>query len=244
MIKKGVAYVLTCCFYFVFGGILLIFHPIQWVSRNVFGKEVHRKVVDCMNGCLLSSMYILGSRPRLILKSPLPERQPIIIVSNHQSMFDIPLISWFLRKLYPKFISKIELGSGIPSISYNLRHGGSVCIDRKNPRQSLPAIANFAKEVGTNAWGAVIFPEGTRGKQGQVKEFAPAGFKILYKNIPDALILPVTITNNWKLHKDGHFPLRIGIPISLTVHKAIPVASQNPEQLLEVIRNQISTETI
>ena len=68
---------------------------------------------------------------------------PLIIVSNHQSMNDIPPIIWYMRKYHPKFVSKIELGKGIPSVSYNLRHGGSALIDRKDSKQALVAIARF-----------------------------------------------------------------------------------------------------
>ena len=71
-------------------------------------------------------------------------------------MYDIPPIIWYLRKYHPKFISKIELGKGIPSVSYNLRHGGSVLIDRKNPRQSLPAIMKFADYIREKNRAAVI----------------------------------------------------------------------------------------
>ena len=71
-------------------------------------------------------------------------------------------ISCYLKKHHPKFVSKIELGKGIPSVSYNLRHGGSVLIDRKDPRQSLTAIKDFGKYIEENNYAAVIFPEGTQ----------------------------------------------------------------------------------
>jgi 1-acyl-sn-glycerol-3-phosphate acyltransferase len=67
-----------------------------------------------------------------------PKNVPIIFVSNHQSMYDIIAMIWFLRRFHCKFVSKKEL-EGIPSIS-NLRHGGSALIDRKDPKQAIPAI--------------------------------------------------------------------------------------------------------
>jgi 1-acyl-sn-glycerol-3-phosphate acyltransferase len=45
-----------------------------------------------------------------------------------------------LRDFHCKFVSKKELGKGIPSVSYNLRHGGSALIDRKDPKQAIPEI--------------------------------------------------------------------------------------------------------
>jgi 1-acyl-sn-glycerol-3-phosphate acyltransferase len=96
------------------------------------------------------------------MHSSIPNNVPIIIVANHQSMWDIPPIIWFMRKYHPKFISKIELGKGIPSISYNLKHGGSVLIDRKNPRQAAGEIIKIARYVSEHNRSVVIFPEGTR----------------------------------------------------------------------------------
>ena len=66
-----------------------------------------------------------------------------MIVANHQSMNDIPPIIWYLRKHHPKFVSKMELGKGIPSVSYNLVHGGSVLIDRKNSKQAIGQIGKL-----------------------------------------------------------------------------------------------------
>ena len=44
--------------------------------------------------------------------------QPIIVVSNHQNMMDIPPLIWYFRHQHAKFISKKELGRGIPSVSF------------------------------------------------------------------------------------------------------------------------------
>ena len=63
--------------------------------------------------------------------------QPYIIVCNHQSLYDIPPLIWYLRQIHPKFISKKELGRGIPSVSFNLRHGGSLLIDRAKAKDAL-----------------------------------------------------------------------------------------------------------
>ena len=63
--------------------------------------------------------------------------KPLIIVANHQSTYDIPPIIWHLKKFHPKFISKKQLGRGIPGVSYNLRNGGSVLIDRSRPKESI-----------------------------------------------------------------------------------------------------------
>lgn len=238
-IKKILSYPLSVVFYLFFGLTLVVFQPLQWLGVKLGGAKLHRGVVNIMNLCLLRCLHILGVT--FSFKNPykLPKNQSLIIVSNHQSMFDIPLISWFLRKYKPKFISKIELGKGIPSISFNLRHGGNVLIDRKNPKQSIPALSQFGKFISNNNFSAVIFPEGTRSRNGEPKEFAPTGLKILFKNAPNALVVPVTINNSWKLVRFGNFPMGIGIHLTLEVQEPLLI-DKEPEILLDKIQERIT----
>ncbi len=238
-IKKILSYPLSVVFYLFFGLTLVVFQPLQWLGVKLGGAKLHRGVVNIMNLCLLRCLHVLGVT--FSFKNPykLPKNQSLIIVSNHQSMFDIPLISWFLRKYKPKFISKIELGKGIPSISFNLRHGGNVLIDRKNPKQSIPALSQFGKFISNNNFSAVIFPEGTRSRNGEPKEFAPTGLKILFKNAPNALVVPVTINNSWKLVRFGNFPMGIGIHLTLEVQEPLLI-DKEPEILLDKIQERIT----
>lgn len=232
-------YPLSVVFYGCFGITLVLFHGIQVICRHVFGKKAHQKSVDLLNLFLLACLYTLGNRAVYKNTHNIPTDKPLIIVSNHQSMYDICMIVWFMKKHAPKFISKIELGKGIPSISYNLRHGGSVLIDRKNPRQSLPVLANFGKRIAKEKDAAVIFPEGTRSRTGAPKSFAPNGLKILFKHAPDAIVVPVTVNNSWKLVQDGMFPLGIGIKLSLEVQEPIAVNEMETEALLKTIEQRI-----
>ena len=137
-----------------------------------------------------------------------------------------------MRKHHTKFISKKELGQGIPSVSYNLRHGGSVLIDRKNPRQSLPAIMKFGEYIEKTKRAAVIFPEGTRSKDGTPKPFQTKGLEILFKKVPSALIVPISINNSWKIVRYGKFPMGLGTHITFTVHKPINLATFVDKQTL------------
>nr|WP_062057516.1 lysophospholipid acyltransferase family protein [Aquimarina longa] len=237
--KKVLRYPLSIVFYLFFGLTLVIFHPLQWLGAKLGGASGHRGVVNIMNLCLLRCLHTLGVTFSFKNKYSLPKNQPLILVSNHQSMFDIPMISWYLRKYKPKFISKIELGKGIPSISFNLRHGGNVLIDRKNPKQSIPALSEFGKFIKKNNFSAVIFPEGTRSKDGKLKSFAPTGLKILFKNAPNALIVPITINNSWKLVRLGNFPMEIGVHMTLEVLEPMSI-DKVPEILLEKIEERIT----
>ena len=222
---------------------LVIFHPLQWLSLKLFGKKAHEKVVAILNFFLVKSMLVLGVRIKVINPHEIPTNVPLIFVCNHQSTFDIPPFGWFFRKYHPKFVSKIELGKGIPSVSYNLRNGGSALINRKDSKQAISELVTFAKRIQKNNWSAIIFPEGTRSKTGKPKRFAVNGLKVLAKYNKNGYVVPVTINNSWKVFKYGKFPLGLGSPITITVHKPKQINSLPFEELFneteQAIKNHI-----
>jgi 1-acyl-sn-glycerol-3-phosphate acyltransferase len=221
--QKLIAYPLSAIYYLLFGSSLIVFHAIQWVCFSLFGYTAHKKSVDLLNGFLVANTFVLGTRYKVKALDKLPSDVPLIIAANHQSLYDISSIGWFMRKVHPKFISKIELGKWIPSISYNLNHGGSVLIDRKDPKQSLTAIKKMAHYIEETKRAAVIFPEGTRSKTGKPRPFAENGLKMLCKYASSAWVVPVTINNSWKMTKWGSFPLGTGNQLELIIHDPIPV---------------------
>ncbi len=205
--RKFFGFILSPIHYIFFGLVLVIFQPVQWICFNVFGYSAHKKSVDALNFCLVSTYYLLFNSVKFIDEQQIPVGRPIVFVANHQSLYDIPVMIYFLRRYHAKFISKVELAKGIPSISYNLRHGGAANIDRNDPRQSIMEISKLGTNMKEKGWSAMIFPEGTRSKDGVVKPFQAAGVATLIKRCPDALIVPVAINNSWKMVRYGQFPL-------------------------------------
>lgn len=232
-VQKLIAYPLSIIYYLLFGATLVIFHVIQWICFNLFGYNAHKKSVDYLCLFLVLNTYVLGTRYKITGREKLHKDTPFIIAANHQSWYDITTIGWFMRKIHPKYVSKIELGKGIPSISYNLRHGGSVLIDRKDGKQALSAIRKLAEYIEQNKRSAVIFPEGTRSKTGTPGRFAENGLKILCKYAPSAYVVPVTINNSWKMTRWGSFPLGVGNTIEVIIHDPIAVQSMPFTELFE-----------
>lgn len=145
-------------------------------------------------------------------------------------MNDIPGMIWFLRKHHPKFISKIELTKGIPSISFNLKYGGGANIDRNDRKQSIAEIIKLGKKMGENNWSTVIFAEGTRSKDGKMKPFQIGGIATLLKIVPNALLVPVAIENSWKIVQYGAYPLSTLNNLKWTVLPPIAMEGKNPEE--------------
>lgn len=232
--ERIISYPLSAVYILLFGLILVVFHPIQWLCFNLFGYEAHRKSVALLNLCLMRCTHLLGTSYTFKNMAFLPAKGPAIIVANHQSMYDIPPIIWRLRKLHPKFVSKKELGRGIPSVSYNLRHGGSALIDRKDRKQSLAAIRELGEYIERTGRSAVIFPEGTRSRDGKPKPFRMVGLKVLVKSAPSAQIIPVSINNSWKILRFGKFPYGLGAHLEFIFHPPVPAKGCTDKELNEL----------
>lgn len=233
------AYPLTAIYYLAFGSCLLFFHAMQWLCFYGLRYAAHKKSVDLLNGTLLLCLGILGTRVRFDQPHQLNRDQPYIIVCNHQSLYDIPPLIWFLRKIHPKFISKKELGKGIPSVSFNLRHGGSVLIDRKKPKEALAAIEEFSKSLKKTKNSTIIFPEGTRSNSATPKRFQQGGLTTLFENLPEAMVLPVSISHSWKLMRWGNFPMGVGVHMKYKVHQPIPIQGTVPSELVVLVEQQV-----
>lgn len=237
--SKFFGYLLTPLFYLSFGLSLLVFHPLQWLAHRFFGYAAHKKVVDLLNFFLTYSQLWLFNSIKFKNEFKLPTDRPIIFAANHQSLFDIPTLIWFLRKHHAKFISKIELTKGIPSISINLRVGGGANINRKDNKQAISELIKLGTRMQANSWSAVIFPEGTRAKDGKIKTFQFGGIATLLKSAPDALVVPIAIENSWKIVRYGSYPLTTGNAIKWTVLKPIEPKEQMPNETTFRVEEEI-----
>ena len=214
-------------------------HVVQLLCNNIGGYKAHHKSVKVMNGILVDLTKILGTTYTYSGHENLIKNALLIFVSNHQSMYDISPLEYDLADYHPKFISKIELGKGIPSVSYNLRNGGSALIDRKNGKQAIEEIKKLAQYIQKNNYSAIIFPEGTRSKNGVPKAFKENGLKVLTKYAKDAYIVPVTLNNTWELEKWGKFPMYVGAKVTIEYHKPIKVSEYKFDELFELTEQTV-----
>ena len=240
--RKLFGYILTPIFYLFFGICVGVYHPIQWICYKVFGYGAHKKCVDSMNFFLTYAQLFLGSTSTFKWKTSLPQGVPVIFVANHQSMYDIPGLIWFLRKYHVKFISKIELTKGIPSVSFNLKYGGGANIDRKDSKQAVSEIIKLGRRMRENIWSTLIFPEGKRARDGKLKRFQVGGIATLLKVVPDAIVVPIAIENSWKIVRWGKFPLGTFLSLKWTVLPPVVTTGINPEVITVELENAIRLE--
>jgi len=237
--KKVFLYPITLVYYFFFLMVMCIFQPFLWLFYKVFGYQGLKKTFDLVTFLSLKCSHILGCRYTFENRDFIPENAPIIFVSNHQSLSDTAGMNWYLRRYHPAFVTKKELGKGIPSLSYYIRNGSCVMIDRNNPKQAIPQIKALAEYIEKHKRSAVIFPEGTRSKTGEPKEFAQSGLKILCKYAPSAYVVPISINNSWKVYQYGYFALSLGHHLIFTVHHPLKVSDYTFEDLMELTEKTI-----
>src|SRR2546429_4807562 len=141
---------------------------------------------------------------------------PVVYASNHSSMFDI----WALAATLPgsvRMVAKQELAR-VPLIGRAMVTAGHLTIDRAHPARALEAYKRAA-EVIQGGTSALLFPEGTRSRTGELLPFKNAPFGLaIAAQVP---VVPVYVGNTFEIMPKGRFLLRprpirvvIGEPIS------------------------------
>ena len=238
--KKAIDWIFTVPFLVAFGLTLAIFEPIARIAR-LFGLRPMEITMGVMQRTLLVAFRIVGTR--LVVERS-PQVRPgtgYILVSNHQSMFDVPIFGGLLFSNYPKYISKRELGRWLPSISFNLKHGGNALIDRDDPVQARHAIRELGRAAEKRNVAVVIFPEGTRSRDGRLKSFRSGGFSELVAAAPSLPVVPATIDGSWQLLRNNLFPVpfgtRVRVRFSDPLHRR---DGEDPVALLDRARSGIA----
>jgi 1-acyl-sn-glycerol-3-phosphate acyltransferase len=147
-----------------------------------------------------------------------PPGQPVVYASNHTSMFDI----WALAATLPgstRFVAKQELGR-VPLVGRAMRTAGHILIDRTNRARAFDAYRQ-AGETIRGGISAIVFPEGTRSRTGELLPFKNAPFALaIAAQVP---IVPVYVAGTYRILAKGSWRLR-PMPIHLEVGDLIPTA--------------------
>ncbi len=142
--------------------------------------------------------------------------KPYVYAVNHASALDIPVLYVNLPFQF-RIVFKKEL-LAYPIVGWQLRRSGQVCIDQQKPTNSIAAIRSAVKSLKTGM-PLVIFPEGGRTPDGEIKPFLPGAFFLAIKAQVD--IVPVALVGTYELlpmntyHiKCRPLEMRVGEPIS------------------------------
>jgi 1-acyl-sn-glycerol-3-phosphate acyltransferase len=142
--------------------------------------------------------------------------KPHVYAVNHASALDIPVLYTYFPFQF-RIAFKKEL-LAYPIVGWQLRRSGQVCIDQQNPARSISSIRSALKGLKAGL-PLVIYPEGGRTPDGEIKPFLPGAFFLAIKAQVD--IVPVALVGTYELlpmdtyHiKCRPLEMRVGEPIS------------------------------
>jgi len=232
-IPTVVAFGLTLSLFDIAGRVALLFglRPFEWTMA-------------ALQRTLLSVFAISGVRFEVEGLDHFRPSGGYLFVSNHQSMYDVPIFGGILIRNFPKYVAKRSLARGIPSISLNLRRGGNALIDRGERVQAIAAITQMAADCQDRDVSAVIFPEGTRSRDGSLGGYRVGGVAALMEGAPDLDIIPTVIDGSWKVFLNNMFPVPFGTGVKVAFGEPIHRHSDEDAQAVLETCREWAAETL
>ena len=181
---------------------------------------------------------LIVSRVKVSVKglSNIDRSQSYIYMSNHQSNFDIPVLLGYLKVQF-RWLAKMELFK-IPIFGRAMRKAGYISIDRNNRESAFESLKTAARKIKSGA-SVLIFPEGTRSRDGKIRPFKKGGFVMAVDSgVP---IVPIVITGTRSIMAKGSFRINPG-KVSMVIHQPIQTSvytRETKEALMERVRRFI-----
>lgn len=162
--------------------------------------------------------------------------RPYIIMSNHSSHFDIPLLYATFPNDIIAMIAKKELFR-IPFFGRGMKISGCVSIDREDKYQAIKDLKTAEKNMieGVRIW---IAPEGTRSRTGVMGNFKKGGFKIALN--AKAIIVPLTIIGSGKILPPDTLDFSVGEKVEIYIGKPIDTAHYQLKDLPKLMADVAS----
>ena len=196
---------------------------VEIYKRTGKPDKVNNFVFKIVSFWARSIVWMSGSHIEVIGLENIPKDEPVVFISNHQGDFDIPIFMGYLGKSLG-FISKIEVKK-IPVIRKWMEYMQCVFMDRSSLKKSAEAIIEGVR-VLKKGQSLVIFPEGTRSRCDDMKEFKAGSFKLATKaGVP---IVPISISHSYKIMEErgiGKFPFITATKVKVIA--APPVETKN-----------------
>jgi len=170
-----------------------------------------------------------GVSLRVIGLDRINPRQPYVFMVNHQSNIDIPVLIQSLTAHQLRWIAKKEL-LWIPFFGWALWASKHILVDRADPRSAAKSFKTAGERIRVGL-SVVVFPEGTRSRNGSLLEFKKGGLLLALKT--GTPIVPVTINGSRRVLPPGAWRLRAGT-IEVIISKPIAVKGFRPGNLREL----------
>ncbi len=192
------------------------------------------------HGCArLWSWLILktsGIRVRVEGLEHVDARRTLVFVANHQSAMDIPILFVYLPAQF-RFVAKRSLFL-LPFLGWHLHRSGHIPVDRGKPHEALKSLDQAARKVREGR-SVVLFPEGSRSRDGQLRPFKGGTFYLAIRaGVP---LVPITLNGTRDVLKPDTYHVRPG-KTELIIHPPIPtqgMTTKDADALSQQVREKI-----
>lgn len=168
-------------------------------------------------------LFTAGARVRWHGLEQLRRDAPAVYIANHLSIVDV----WIMLVLVPpstRFVAKQELFR-IPIFGWALAASGFIPVNRKSRAEAVRTLAEAGARIRAGR-SVVLFPEGTRSRDGRLAPFKRGAFHLaLSAGVP---VVPVAITGSFQVMPAGTLAVRPG-PVDVFVEPAVDVARFAPD---------------
>lgn len=181
--------------------------------------------------------WVLGIRLDVCGRDTVDRGTPSVFMANHLSFLDGPLLFYLIPQVV-RVILKKEIFR-IPIIGWSMGFVGFVPVDRKGLKSGRRSIERATQLIKTKGYSYLIFPEGTRSRDGKMQSFRRGAFFLAINS--EAPIVPITIEGTYDLMPKGS-PLTKKGTIRVIFHQAASVDGLNEEDmpaLMEYVRARI-----
>ncbi len=158
--------------------------------------------------------------------------RPMVLICNHLSNLDGPLL-YSVLTCQPRALIKSETRR-IPLIGLALKLADFVFVDRKNPPRRHEALNEAVEKIKKKHYSFLVFPEGTRSKDGLGQNFKKGGFKMaLQAGVP---VLPIKISGSHQLLPPGRILIKPGT-VDIELFSPLSMTGLQESELKEWIQN-------
>lgn len=226
MIRALFVTFVACVYLLVLGIPLVIYSALTGRTDKLYRVGVW--------GCK-SILWLAGVRLDVRGREKIPAGHAVVFMSNHQGNCDPPAV---ITILPPVVVMAKKEFFRVPILGRAMNIRRFIPVDRKNREHAFEAIEEGIEALRAG-YSFMVFPEGTRSRDGRLLPFKKGVFVMAIK--AQAPIVPISVSGSSKIMTKGKFAIRPGV-VRITVHDEIPTvgwALEDREQAIERVRQAI-----
>ena len=181
-------------------------------------------------GAVRLGQWILGMSLEVSGLENIDRKKSSIFMCNHLSALDGPLLFMIIPQPIRVILKKESFR--IPIIGQAMRLVGFVPVDRKGLKGGKKSIDQAAHLIKEKGFSFLIFPEGTRSRDGKLQVFKRGGFFLALNSQAD--VIPVSIQGTFELMPKASFFIKKG-RVKIDFHPAVSVQGLNHDAIPQVI---------